>query len=281
MHLLVAEFEAQGYSVWWDPRIGIGSSFDREIERELDEAKCVVVVWSESAVESEWVRAESQEGLDRGILVPVRIDDAKPPLAFRRAQTADLSDAGFHPSTMGKKRFKHPPTPHRDRTVSKANHLHVAISSVLFFLSVLNLNAEETSQFLGRGERRDLSGMTHLVRQPPPDARDHALVAKKTVHPHGLGGEHFGADLGEHFARNLVLVSHCGVGSIDDVKMKVCVPRFGERRAERGHQIVRKILDEADRVTDENPWTRFGHEHTYGGVESRKELIGDVDRIIR
>ena len=59
VHSLVAEFEAQGYSVWWDPRIGIGSSFDREIERELDEAKCVVVVWSESAVESEWVRNES------------------------------------------------------------------------------------------------------------------------------------------------------------------------------------------------------------------------------
>jgi TIR domain len=42
----VLALEDAGYSVWCDTRIGIGSSFDREIERELDDATCVVVVWS-------------------------------------------------------------------------------------------------------------------------------------------------------------------------------------------------------------------------------------------
>ena len=43
---------------------------------------------------------------------------------------------------------------------------------------------------------------------------------------------------------------------------------------------MRKILDEADGVTDQDSWTGFGHEHTYGGVEGREELIGDVHRIV-
>jgi len=87
---LIDAITAEGISVWWDRRIGMGSDFEREIERELDAARCVVVVWSDKSVDSDWVRNEAQEGYDRGILVPARIDDVKPPLAFRRAQTADL-----------------------------------------------------------------------------------------------------------------------------------------------------------------------------------------------
>jgi len=79
---LVDVIEGAGFSVWWDPRIDLGTSFDREIEHELELAECVVVVWSGRSIESDWVRAEAQEGLDRGILVPVLIDDVKPPLAF-------------------------------------------------------------------------------------------------------------------------------------------------------------------------------------------------------
>jgi TolB-like protein len=89
---IVEAIEDAGFSVWWDRRIGLGASFDREIERELDAARCVVVVWSAGSVESDWVRNEAQEGLDRGVLVPLVIDDVRPPLAFRRAQTAALSE---------------------------------------------------------------------------------------------------------------------------------------------------------------------------------------------
>ena len=62
----------------------MGTSFDRVIEAELDAALAVIVVWSESAVESDWVRSEAEEGLQRNVLVPVRIDDVRLPLAFRR-----------------------------------------------------------------------------------------------------------------------------------------------------------------------------------------------------
>ena len=41
---LVEVLEADGFSVWCHHRIGVGSSFDREIERELRTAVMSVVV---------------------------------------------------------------------------------------------------------------------------------------------------------------------------------------------------------------------------------------------
>ena len=87
---LVRAIEASGLSVWWDRRIDMGSSFDVVVERELDAAGCIVVVWSTHSVGSEWVRNEASEGAARGILVQVQIDDVRPPLAFRRMQAARL-----------------------------------------------------------------------------------------------------------------------------------------------------------------------------------------------
>jgi hypothetical protein len=82
----------RGWSVWWDRRVVIGQAFDKVIERELESAKSVVVLWSERSVASEWVRNEATAAAERGVLVPARIDGVVIPLEFRRKQTADLSD---------------------------------------------------------------------------------------------------------------------------------------------------------------------------------------------
>ena len=89
--LAEALHEVCGWSVWWDTHIPAGKTFDESIETSLDEARCVVVVWSEASINSQWVKTEAGEGLDRGILVPVSIDNAKNPLAFGEIQTADFS----------------------------------------------------------------------------------------------------------------------------------------------------------------------------------------------
>ena len=89
---LVQAFEAQGWTVWWDRKIETGTSFDRQIEEELDSSRCVVVVWSKASLNSDWVRAEAAEGLERNILVPVLLDDVRPPLLFRQKQAISLVD---------------------------------------------------------------------------------------------------------------------------------------------------------------------------------------------
>ena len=96
---LVDALEAEGFSVWWDRKIQAGAAYDREIEAAIDNASCVVVVWSQHSVDSEYVRSEVEEAARRGILVPVLIDDAIPPLAHRRTQAANL--AGWRGEVSG------------------------------------------------------------------------------------------------------------------------------------------------------------------------------------
>ena len=50
-----------------------------------------MVVWSQASVMSHWVQDEATRGRDRGILIPVRIDDMELPLGFGMFQTARLT----------------------------------------------------------------------------------------------------------------------------------------------------------------------------------------------
>ena len=82
--------ERQGWTVWWDRTIVPGSDWQSVIEKALASASCAVVLWSQRSVASDWVRAEADDARQRGILVPVRLDDARIPLAFRHIQAANL-----------------------------------------------------------------------------------------------------------------------------------------------------------------------------------------------
>jgi adenylate cyclase len=87
---LVAAIEAKGWSVWWDPEIAPGQQFDDQIEAEIAAAAAVLVVWTPASVVSRWVRGEAREAAERGILVPVRFDQARLPMDVRAIHTTDL-----------------------------------------------------------------------------------------------------------------------------------------------------------------------------------------------
>ena len=87
---LVDALRQHGWSVWWDRTILAGQVWEREIEQALEAARCLIVVWSQASIQSEWVWTEADEGKRRGILVPVLLDPVLIPLAFRRIQAANL-----------------------------------------------------------------------------------------------------------------------------------------------------------------------------------------------
>jgi adenylate cyclase len=87
---LVAALEAQGWSVWWDPGITPGDEFDALIGAELESAGAVVVVWTPRSVDSRWVKGEARDAADRGILVPVRFENARLPIDARAIHTTEL-----------------------------------------------------------------------------------------------------------------------------------------------------------------------------------------------
>ena len=84
--------EALKVSVWFDAGIGAGSSFDREIEREIEAAKALLVLWTEESVESDWVRNEARTGKERSGLIAVQLRACQLPLEFRSVQAEILEE---------------------------------------------------------------------------------------------------------------------------------------------------------------------------------------------
>ena len=103
---VVSALEQRGWSVWWDRTILPGENWEDVIQSALDEAWCVIVLWSRESTKSSWVRSEADEGMRRRVLIPALLDDVKMPLAFRGIQaanlvawTGELSHAGFQQLT--------------------------------------------------------------------------------------------------------------------------------------------------------------------------------------
>ncbi len=88
---MAASLAREGFNVWWDTEIPPGSTFSQVIDERLNEADCVLVVWSRSSVQSNWVQEEADDGLQNGRLIPVMIDPIELPRGFKRVQTADLT----------------------------------------------------------------------------------------------------------------------------------------------------------------------------------------------
>jgi len=90
--VLVRALRAKGLEVWWDQALPSGESWRANIQAALDQAGCVVVVWSYGSTgpDGGFVRDEATRALARGILVPVAIDPVMPPLGFGEVQALDL-----------------------------------------------------------------------------------------------------------------------------------------------------------------------------------------------
>ncbi|MFK7893792.1 MAG: SUMF1/EgtB/PvdO family nonheme iron enzyme, partial [Granulosicoccus sp.] len=89
---LLSVFEAQGLIVFIDTSIHAGARFSAELEIALDASRTVVVLWSEKSKNSRYVLDEANEGVERGVLFPVLIEDTRIPYGFRGIQTVNLCD---------------------------------------------------------------------------------------------------------------------------------------------------------------------------------------------
>ena len=81
---------AAGLEVWWDADLPAHRAYSDVIERNLSEAKAVVVLWSKAAAASQWVRAEADFARNAGKLVQAQLDTSLPPMPFNQIQCADL-----------------------------------------------------------------------------------------------------------------------------------------------------------------------------------------------
>jgi adenylate cyclase len=81
---------AAGFDVWWDADLPAHRDYSEIIQRNLEQAKSVVVLWSKASARSQWVRAEADLARNANKLVQGAVDGSIPPLPFNQIQCADL-----------------------------------------------------------------------------------------------------------------------------------------------------------------------------------------------
>lgn len=127
---LVRALRNQGWSVWWDQDILPGVHWDRAIDLELINTRCIVVVWTPRSLSSDEVRTEATEGRGRRCLIQVTMDGASWPKTFGGVQAVDLTtwagdsaDAVFLRLCGGIRRIitSQDPNPLIDSTVGRAD----------------------------------------------------------------------------------------------------------------------------------------------------------------
>lgn len=82
----------EGYSVWWDEALPPHLSYSDVITGEIGAARAAIVVWSEAAIASQWVRAEADVARNQGKLVQTSIDGRMPPMPFNQLHFVSIGD---------------------------------------------------------------------------------------------------------------------------------------------------------------------------------------------
>lgn len=95
VRLTAAYLEGQGYSVWWDTELLSGDDYQLQIMEKLQAARAVIVIWSQNAIQSTWVRAEAGAAQADQKLIPLKAatvayDDIPPP--FNMLHADDVSN---------------------------------------------------------------------------------------------------------------------------------------------------------------------------------------------
>ena len=124
--VIVKALEVEGLKVFWDRKLVAGETYRQVLAKELVSARCVLVLWSQVSVVSDWVIDEADEGKKNGRLVSVRIDEVPLPLGFRQIQAVTLidwsgqvADENFQLLLRGVRSFVPAPPPPPDKALER------------------------------------------------------------------------------------------------------------------------------------------------------------------
>jgi hypothetical protein len=88
---LAEALQSRGFNIWWDRSLAAGQDYTAIIEKELKNARAVIVVWTQSSASSTFVRDEAGRARDEGRLIPVLLDRVDIPLGFGAFQAEDFT----------------------------------------------------------------------------------------------------------------------------------------------------------------------------------------------
>ncbi len=237
--------ESEGYAVWWDNQIAGGSEFSKDIERELEAAKAVIVAWSKTSVESRWVRDEAEVARAAGKIVPVSLDDTAPPLGFR--QIMSLAFEEWSGETTA--------TPFRNlaRAIGKASS--TAGASKNNAISTMKKPRIAVLPFVNMANRQDLDsiadGLTEDLITTLSSHQHLSISARSSVFAYkgrSLDVREVGGALG---ARYIVEGSIREIGEEVRITVQVALANTGEQLwAKKFNQTWHCLTDQSDELVD-------------------------------
>ena len=83
--------QERGLRVWWQEEIQCGQEWHGEIDKAVVGAGSIVVLWSNRAMASPWVKHEASQAIARSVYTPVRIDAVAIEAPYNRIQATDLA----------------------------------------------------------------------------------------------------------------------------------------------------------------------------------------------
>ena len=89
--LIADKLQTLKLKVWFDAALPAGESFGDEIEREIKEAKCVLVCWTQAGIDSKWVRGEASLADANKKLVTCMLEPTELQPPFNEIHTEDLT----------------------------------------------------------------------------------------------------------------------------------------------------------------------------------------------
>lgn len=91
-----------GYKVWWQEEIQCAQEWHGEIDKAIQVAGAIVVLWSRQSMLSPWVRHEASQAIVKNVYAPVRIEIIEIDSPYNRLQatdiinwTGDINNPGF------------------------------------------------------------------------------------------------------------------------------------------------------------------------------------------
>lgn len=88
---LAKHLDESGLDIYWDRHIEAGAEWNEDIQKALQKARCVIVLWSRTSRGSFWVQGEAAYSYKREVYLPVLIEDTDLPRLFRHVQTPSIA----------------------------------------------------------------------------------------------------------------------------------------------------------------------------------------------
>jgi len=98
---IASALREEGYTVWFDDELPAHRAYADVIAAELDAAKAILVLWSNEAARSQWVRSEANRAREKDRLVQVRLDEVRLPMPFDQIQCAQMDGSIAMPDDVG------------------------------------------------------------------------------------------------------------------------------------------------------------------------------------